>query len=67
MADKVGLPPGTVVHTGVDRSEKVTISVMEFSKGQMKEYIADSMDDCSPPLDAKATKWVHVLGVTILK
>ena len=56
MAEKVGLPPGTVVHTGIDRAEKVTISVMEFADGQMREYIADSMDDCSPPLSSKATK-----------
>ena len=63
MAEKVGLPPGTVVHTGVERTEKVVISVMEFAGDQMREYIADSMDDCSPPLDSKVTKWVHVRGV----
>ncbi len=63
MSDKVGLPPGTVVHTGIDRTEKVTISVMEFAADQMREYIADSMDDCDPPLDLKVTKWVHVMGV----
>lgn len=63
MAEKVGLPPGTVVHTGEDRAEKVTISVMEFADGQMREYIADSLDDCSPPIDPKAIKWVHMLGV----
>jgi magnesium transporter len=63
MAEKVGLPPGTVVHTGEDRTEEVTISVMEFAGDQMREYIADSIEDCSPPLDKKATKWVHVRGV----
>ncbi len=63
MAEKVGLPPGTVVHTGIDRTEKVIINIMTFSQGQMREYIADSMDDCSPPLDKTAIKWVHVRGV----
>ena len=63
IADKVGLPPGTVVHTGVERVEKVIINVMEFSEGQMREYIADSMDDCSPSLDKSVIKWVHVRGV----
>jgi magnesium transporter len=63
LADKVGLPPGTVVHTGIDRTEKVTISIMEFAGDQMREYIADSIDDCSPPIDSKVTKWVHVNGV----
>jgi len=63
MAEKFGLPPGTVVHTGADRTEKIIINVMTFSKGQMREYIADSLDDCSPPLDKEAIKWVHVRGV----
>ena len=63
MDEKVGLPPGTVVQTGIDRAEKVTISVMEFAGDQMREYIADSIEDCSPPLDKKATKQVHVCGV----
>ena len=63
ISEKIGLPPGTVVHTGVDRVEEVIIKIMEFSNGQMREYFADSLDDCSPPLDKKAIKWVHVRGV----
>ncbi|MFW9964292.1 MAG: magnesium/cobalt transporter CorA [Candidatus Sifarchaeia archaeon] len=63
MAEKYGLPPGTVVHTGIDRTEQVTINIMEFAGDQMREYIADSLDDCSPPLDPEAIKWVHVRGV----
>lgn len=63
ITDKVGLPPGTVVHTGIDRAEKVTMSVMEFSEDQMREYVADSFEDCCPPPDEKVTKWVHVQGV----
>ena len=63
MTEKVGLPPGTIVHTGIDRTEAVTISIMEFSDGQMREYIADCIDDCSPPPSLNITKWVHVCGV----
>ena len=63
IADKVGLPPVTVVHTGIDIAEKVTMSVMEFSEGQMREYIADSFEDCCPPPEENIIKWVHVRGV----
>ncbi len=63
FSEKVGLPPGTVVHTGRERTERVTISIMEFSEGQLREYEADSLDDCSPPVKDKITKWVHVKGV----
>jgi magnesium transporter len=63
MSEKVGLPPGTVIHTGIERKEEVTISVMEFSEGQMREYFADSLDDCSPSKDPTVNKWIHVQGV----
>jgi magnesium transporter len=63
IGEKVGLPPGTVVHTGKERQEKVTISVIEFSDGQLREYQADSIGDCSPPSQENITKWVHVNGV----
>jgi magnesium transporter len=63
ISDKVGLPPGTVIHTGKERKEKVTISIIEFSNGQLREYQADSVDDCSPPAAEGITKWVHVNGV----
>jgi magnesium transporter len=63
ISEKVGLPPGTVVHTGKERKDKVTISIIEFSDGQLREYQADSIDDCSPPATENITKWVHVKGV----
>ncbi len=63
MSEKVGLPPGTVIHTGIERVDEVIISVMEFSEGQMREYYADSLDDCTPSKDPSVTKWIHVRGV----
>ena len=63
FSEKVGLPPGTVVHTGKDQAEEVVIKIIEFHKGRMREYIADSIEDCKPPVVAGAVKWVHVIGV----
>ena len=63
MKDKVGLAPGTVIHTGIDRQEEVKILITEFSEGQIREYQADSLDDCSPIKKEDAMKWIHVMGV----
>ena len=63
IKDKVGLAPGTVIHTGVDRDEPIKFLITEFSDGQFREYEADSIDDCSPSLKEGATKWIHVMGV----
>ncbi len=61
--DKVGLAPGTIVHTGKERHHEVKIFITEIYNGQIREYAADSIDDCSPSLKEGATKWVHVMGV----
>lgn len=63
LKGKVGLSPGTVVHTGADRSEEVKIFITEFFDGQIREFMADCIEDCIPPFEEGATKWVHVMGV----
>ena len=63
IKDKVGLAPGTIIHTGKDRHEEVKIFIAEICEGQIREYVADSIDDCSPSLKEGAIKWVHVMGV----
>ncbi|TFG32135.1 magnesium/cobalt transporter CorA [Candidatus Thorarchaeota archaeon] len=67
MKGKVGLAPGTVIHTGLNRHEEVKILITEFSEGQYREYEADSIDDCSPIEKEDATKWIHVMGVHDIK
>ena len=42
--DKVGLPPGTIIHTGEERHEDVIIKIIEFSEGEIREYDAYSID-----------------------
>ena len=64
---KVGLPPGTPVHTGIDREEKVSMYVVEFNQTDMREYWADSLDDCAPPDKDVCVKWIHVNGVHDIK
>ena len=61
--EKVGLAPGTVIHTGTKRIEPVKMLITEICKGEFREYVADSIDDCSPIQKEGAIKWVHVMGV----
>jgi magnesium transporter len=63
IKSKVGLPPGTPVHTGIDRTEAVTIEIAEYNPEQMREYVADCIDDASAPHEIVAVKWIHVNGV----
>jgi len=67
IKDKVGLAPGTIIHTGKVRHEEVKILITEFSEGQIREYEADSIQDCNPIKKEGATKWIHVMGVHDVK
>lgn len=59
----MGFPPGTVIHTGPKRTERVIINITEFFEGEIREYEVDSIEDCSPIQKEGAIKWVHVKGV----
>jgi len=63
LKDKVGLAPGTVIHTGTKRDEPIRILITEIAKDQYREYEADCIEDCSPIMKQDAIKWIHVMGV----
>ena len=60
---KAGLPPGTPVHTGKKRLEPVEIHITDYSESDIREYIAESPEECIPPKDKKSVRWIHVAGV----
>jgi magnesium transporter len=59
---KSGLPPGTLVHIGEQKSEKVTISVFHYSETACEESLLDQPDRLSPPRDGSVA-WINVGGV----
>jgi magnesium transporter len=59
---KTGLPPGTLVHIGEKRSDKVTISAFHFAGDRCDEQSVDRPDLLSPPTD-ESVVWVNVGGI----
>ena len=60
---KVGLPPGTLIHVGEERTEPVRITILDYDQDQLQEFCLTSIDQC---LDFKAkpsTTWIDVVGV----
>lgn len=56
---KIGLPPGTLVYIGEERTHKAQITVMEFSSKGFREYTAANPSDCLP-LKKNAVTWINV-------
>ena len=63
MSKKVGLPPGTLVHIGEKRSDKVRIKVIEYGEEHFRERDLFTLDDYSPSKDASVVTWMNVDGL----
>ncbi|NOT23361.1 MAG: magnesium/cobalt transporter CorA [Nitrospiraceae bacterium] len=61
-SQKIGLPPGTLVHIGEKKTDKVTIRAFDYSGTRCDERQDLSLDDLVPPTDESVT-WVDVGGV----
>jgi len=59
---KTGLPPGTLVHIGERKSEKVTVVVFRYSTTSCEEKQVEQVDQLSPPA-GESIIWVNVGGV----
>jgi magnesium transporter len=60
---KVGLPPGTLVHVGEERTDPVKITVLDYDQDQIQEYCVTSIDECPDFRARSTTTWIDVVGV----
>ena len=59
---KTGLPPGSLVHIGEKKTDKVAITVFNYAGVRCDEQQVLSVDELGPPTDESVT-WVNVGGV----
>ncbi|MHA2426388.1 MAG: CorA family divalent cation transporter, partial [Candidatus Thorarchaeota archaeon] len=62
-SSKVGLPPGTIVHTGPKRVDKVSYRIVDYNEDSLEIYEGDTAEECVPLKEEGITRWVHVDGV----
>lgn len=60
---KVGLPPGSVVFVGEQRTETVDYHAVNFSPEQIDEETTRDLDRIVAYRDAPETTWINVTGV----
>jgi len=59
----VGLPPGTPVYVGRDRTGPVNVSVLDFDADRVEERKDVPAAECAPMRDSATTTWIDVDGV----
>jgi magnesium transporter len=61
--EKVGLPPGTLVHLGEKRTEKPLITLINFNESTLDIREVASAEECAPFLSEDTVTWINVDGL----
>lgn len=60
---KAGLPPGTLVHIGEKRTDKVKVTVIDYDEGHFRERELEKLEDALSAPDATKVTWINVSGI----
>jgi magnesium transporter len=63
VSKKIGLSPGTLVHIGKKKIEKVRIRLIDYDEAQVQEKEAKTIEECFPFKDQPTVTWVNVDGL----
>jgi len=60
---KAGLPPGTLVHIGERKAEKVKIGILDYDETQFEEKEAKTIEESFPFKDKPTVTWINIDGL----
>ncbi|MCP8311053.1 MAG: magnesium/cobalt transporter CorA [Candidatus Methylarchaceae archaeon HK01M] len=60
---KTGLPPGTLIHIGEKKIEKVKITIIDYNEAQFQEKEAKKVEECFPYKDQPNVTWINIDGI----
>ena len=60
---KSGLPPGTLVHIGEKKRDKVRITILDYNETQLEEKEVKTIEECFPFKDKTTTTWINIEGL----
>lgn len=63
ISRKSGKAPGSVVYVGPDKTSKVSIDVIDFTKNTLEEFSTKKIEDIFKFKEKKSATWINVTGV----
>lgn len=63
VSKKSGLPPGTLIHIGKKRANKVKISVIDYTETTFDEFECDKIEDAFSFKDSNTVSWINIDGI----
>lgn len=62
-SSKAGLPPGSIIHVGEQKIEKVKITLTEYDENKFETCEIHSIEEIEPYTDTPQVTWVNVCGL----
>jgi magnesium transporter len=63
IKEKVGLPPGTLLHIGEKKTEKIKITVIDYDSKNFQEKEVHKIEECFPFKDKPTVTWINIDGL----
>ncbi|MBS3992848.1 MAG: magnesium/cobalt transporter CorA [Bacteroidetes bacterium] len=63
VSKKSGLPPGTLVHIGKKRANKVKISVIDYTETSFHEFECEAIEDVFAYKEKDSVSWINIDGI----
>jgi magnesium transporter len=63
ISTKPGLAPGTLVHVGEKKVERVRIRLIDYDEEKLEERELESVDECFPYADKPTVTWTNIDGL----
>ncbi len=63
LSKKSGLPPGTLIHIGKKRTNKVRVSVIDYNETDYSESECTTIEECFPFKESSTTSWINIDGI----
>jgi magnesium transporter len=60
---KAGVPPGTLIHIGEEKVEKVSITVIDYNEENLREKEIKNIKDIIPLKEKPTITWVNINGI----
>jgi magnesium transporter len=60
---KAGLPPGTLIHVGERKAEKVKIRILDYDELQFEEKESKTIEESFPFKDKPTVTWINIDGL----
>ncbi|MBI5583126.1 MAG: magnesium/cobalt transporter CorA [Deltaproteobacteria bacterium] len=62
-SEKVGLPPGTLIHVGERKSERTRVDLLEYDGDHYEEREIERIAECLVYKDRPSVTWINVRGL----